>query len=115
MSFPEDFEKMAAPQGPFGRAESAELLADALGLSARKSLLPSALDTQVAGSHYKNFRIQPAEFIEANKLPFLEGCIIKRICRWQSKDGEQDLIKAKHEIDLLLELRRKYPTIKELA
>lgn len=64
----------------------------------------SALDVQVAGSHYKSLAIQPVEFIHANKLGFLEGCIIKRICRWRSKDGVQDLMKIKHEVDLLIEL-----------
>ena len=65
----------------------------------------SALDTQVAGSHYKNFAIQPVEFIEKNAIPFLEGCVIKRMCRHGAKAGAEDLRKAKHEIDLLLQLR----------
>lgn len=66
----------------------------------------SALDTQVGGNHYKNFKIQPVKFIETNDLTFLEGCIIKRICRWsRGGKGKQDLLKARHEIDLLLELR----------
>ena len=68
---------------------------------------PSALDTQVAGGHYKNLKIQPVEFIHANGLGFLEGCIIKRICRWRNKDGIQDLEKIKHEVDLLIELERR--------
>lgn len=62
------------------------------------------LKTQVGGDHYKRFTIQPVEFITKNNLGFLEGCIIKRVCRWQSKDGIQDLEKAKHEIDLLIKL-----------
>lgn len=37
-----------------------------------------ALDTQVGGDHYKTMKIQPVEFIHANGIPFLEGCIIKR-------------------------------------
>lgn len=65
------------------------------------------LDVQVAGSHYKGMKIQPVEFIVANNIPFLEGCIIKRICRWRNKDGIQDLQKIKHEIDLLIELESK--------
>ncbi len=64
----------------------------------------SALDTQVAGNHYKNFVIQPAEFITKNKIGFLEGCVIKRVCRWRAKDGVQDLHKAIHELQLLIEL-----------
>lgn len=50
--------------------------------------------------------IQPVGFIERNGLGFLEGCIVKRICRWRRKDGTRDLLKAKHEIDLLIELSR---------
>ena len=64
----------------------------------------SALDTQVAGSHYKNFRIQPVEFIHQNGIGFLEGCVIKRVCRWRNKDGVQDLHKAIHELQLLIEM-----------
>jgi hypothetical protein len=68
----------------------------------------NALDTQVAGSHYKGKKIQPVEYIHANKLNFLEGCIVKRITRWREKDGFQDLEKIKHEVDLLIEMEKKY-------
>jgi hypothetical protein len=44
------------------------------------------------------------QYIHANKLGFLEGCIVKRITRWRDKDGLKDLLKIKHEIDLLIEL-----------
>jgi hypothetical protein len=67
----------------------------------------SALDTQVAGSHYKDKEIQPVEYIHANRLGFLEGCVVKRITRWRDKPAEhrfQDLEKIKHEVDLLIEL-----------
>lgn len=67
----------------------------------------SALDTQVAGSHYKNFPIQPIEFIHANNLGFLEGCIVKRLCRHKAKNGKEDLLKAIHELELLIELEYK--------
>jgi hypothetical protein len=62
--------------------------------------------TQVP-THYGVMKIQPVEFITANNISFLEGCIIKRICRWRNKDGIQDLQKIKHEIDLLIELESK--------
>lgn len=68
----------------------------------------SALDVQVAGGHYKTKRIQPVEYIAANNLNFLEGCIVKRITRWRDKDGFQDLEKIKHEIDLLIEMEKRY-------
>ena len=62
----------------------------------------SPLAMQVGGEHYKNMAIQPIQFITANNLGFLEGCIVKRISRWRSKDGIQDLQKIKHEVDLLI-------------
>ena len=67
----------------------------------------SALKKQVAGGHYKDKKIQPVEYIHANNLGFLEGCIVKRITRWRDKPAEsrfQDLEKIKHEVDLLIEL-----------
>jgi hypothetical protein len=66
------------------------------------------LDVQVAGNHYKGKKIQPVEYIHANNLNFLEGCIVKRITRWRDKDGFQDLEKIKHEVDLLIEMEKKY-------
>ena len=59
-------------------------------------------NTQIGGSHYKDFPIQPAEFITKNKLTWLEGCVVKRICR--KKNRLEDLQKAKHEIDLIIKL-----------
>ncbi len=67
----------------------------------------SALEKQVAGNHYKEFEIQPVEFITKNKLSFLEGCVIKRICRWRNKNGIEDLQKAIHEIELMIELEKR--------
>lgn len=64
----------------------------------------SALDTQVAGDHYKNMAIQPIEYIHANNLPFAEGSVVKYISRWRAKNGIKDLEKAKHFIELLIEL-----------
>jgi len=67
----------------------------------------SALDTQVAGDHYKDMAIQPVVYIHANKMGFMEGCIVKYISRYKEKNGKQDLLKIKHFVDLLLELE--YP------
>jgi len=68
----------------------------------------SPMDVQIAGDHYKGKLIQPVEYIHANNLNFLEGCIVKRITRWRDKDGFQDLEKIKHEVDLLIEMEKKY-------
>ena len=72
----------------------------------------SALAVQVAGDHYKSLAIQPVEYIHANSIPFIEGSIIKYVTRWKSKGGIKDLEKAKHFIDLLIELetRNSHPT-----
>jgi hypothetical protein len=64
----------------------------------------SATDTQVGGSHYKKFKIQPTEFITKNKIPFIEGCVIKYVVRWRDKNGLQDIDKAIHFLQLLKEL-----------
>lgn len=63
-----------------------------------------ALEKQVGGSHYKNFKIQPIEFITANNLGFIEGNIVKYICRHPFKNKEQDVDKVKHYAELLLDL-----------
>lgn len=67
----------------------------------------SALDTQKGGGHYKGLAIQPVEYIHANGLPFIEGCVIKYVTRWKAKGGVQDLEKARHFIDLLIELEQR--------
>lgn len=63
----------------------------------------SSLDTQIGGDHYKELSIQPIEYILANKLGFCEGNVIKYITRYKSKNGLEDLKKAKHYIDMLIE------------
>lgn len=62
------------------------------------------LKTQVAGSHYKDMKIQPAEFCHANGIPYLEGCAIKYICRHRAKNKAEDIRKAIHFLKLLLKL-----------
>jgi hypothetical protein len=64
-------------------------------------------DKQIGGSHYKEFKIQPSKFVVENKLLYPEGCIIKYIIRHRSKNGKEDLLKAKHFIDMIIE--RDYP------
>jgi hypothetical protein len=60
-------------------------------------------DTQVGGDHYKKMKIQPSEFINKNEMQFAEGNAIKYICRHSSKGRLQDLEKAKHYIDMIIE------------
>lgn len=68
---------------------------------------PSALNTQVGGGHYKDMKIQPVEYIHANGIPFIEGAVIKYVSRWRAKDGVKDLKKARHFLDLLIELEER--------
>lgn len=62
-----------------------------------------ASQTQQGGDHYKKYVIQPTEFIHRNEIGFIEGNVIKYVLRHRDKNGKQDLLKAKHYIDLLLE------------
>lgn len=60
-------------------------------------------EIQVGGVHYRDFAIQPAEFIHKNGIGFLAGNCIKYLCRYKAKNGKEDLLKCKHYIELLLE------------
>ena len=62
---------------------------------------------QIGGSHYKKFKIQPSQFVIENELLYPEGCVIKYIIRHRLKNGKEDLLKAKHFIDMIIQ--RDYP------
>ena len=64
----------------------------------------TALQKQVGGAHYAEMAIQPIEFITANDLSFLEGNIIKYVCRHKKKNGADDIKKAMHYCELLLQM-----------
>lgn len=64
----------------------------------------SALELQVGGDHYKNSKIQPVDYIHANGLNFLEGSVVKYVSRHRNKGKAQDLKKAIHFLQMLLEL-----------
>ncbi len=68
-----------------------------------KGVTYKSLEEQVGGKHYKNMKIQPAEFINENKLLFAEGNAIKYICRHQSKGKADDIQKAIHYLEMILE------------
>jgi len=70
---------------------------------------------QVGGKHYIKYKMQPSQFVTENKLLYPEGSVIKYIVRHQDKGGKEDLLKAKHMIDMIIE--RDYsdkPNIKPL-
>lgn len=62
-----------------------------------------AIDRQEGGSHYKNLAIQPVEYVLANQIGFCEGSVIKYVTRYSAKGGIEDLKKARHFLDLLIE------------
>lgn len=90
----------APPRPPSDRRDAAE--ADPHGAD--------ALATQVGGSHYKGMAIQPVEYIHRNGIGFCEGSAIKYLSRWRQKGGLQDLRKARHFIDLLIEMEKQPAT-----
>ena len=57
---------------------------------------------QVGGTHYEKMAIQPIEFINANNLSYMQGNVIKYVCRYHDKNGIEDLEKAKHYIDMMI-------------
>lgn len=67
---------------------------------------PDANATQVGGSHYKVQQIQPWDFIAANGIGFLAGNVIKYVARFDKKNGVEDLKKARHYLDKLIELEQ---------
>jgi hypothetical protein len=66
------------------------------------------MSKQQGGDHYKKLKIQPVQYIHANNIPFIEGNVIKYVTRWRSKGGIGDLEKAKHFIELLIELENQH-------
>lgn len=65
----------------------------------------SVLNKQVGGNHYKDAAIQPVEFIIANNLSFLAGCVVKRVTRHDKPTGKgvEDIDKAIHELQIIKE------------
>ena len=69
-----------------------------------KAIGTDPLALQVGGDHYKCLAIQPIEYITKNNLGYCEANVVKYISRWRDKGGKKDLEKAKHYIDLLIQL-----------
>lgn len=65
--------------------------------------MASAFDNQEGGDHYKEQAIQPIQFIFWNRIGYAEGNVIKYVSRWRSKGGVEDLKKARHYLDMLIE------------
>lgn len=69
--------------------------------------LSTPLADQIGGDHYSKLAIQPVDYIHANKLGFIEGCVVKYVSRHKNKNGKQDIEKAIHFLNILLELEYK--------
>lgn len=67
------------------------------------NIIPS-LERQEGGNHYKDKPIQPIEYNYHNDLPFIEGTVVKYVTRWRDKGGLQDIRKAIHFLEMLIEL-----------
>ena len=65
-------------------------------------LKPTTMNRQVGGDHYLKYKIPIIDFIVQNKVPFREANIIKYVLRAPDKAGLQDLLKAKHYLEMLI-------------
>lgn len=65
----------------------------------------SALDTQPGGVHYKEMKIQPIEYVIANNIGYCEGNVIKYVSRHRTKNGKEDILKAIHYLQFILEFQ----------
>ena len=63
-----------------------------------------SLNDQVGGIHYKTLPIQPIVYCELNGLSACESAVVKYVSRWRNKGGVEDLKKARHYLDILIEM-----------
>lgn len=63
----------------------------------------SVLDRQPGGTHYQT-SIQPVQYIFANDLNYFEGCVLKYVTRHRKKNGAEDIRKAIHYLEMILEM-----------
>jgi hypothetical protein len=75
--------------------------------AAWERLSPTPKDTQVGGEHYTKNSIQPIDYILENNLGWCEANAVKYLTRWKNKNGIEDLKKARHYIDLLIDREEK--------
>ena len=92
--YPDESEYYPLPSPPYYNPEDV----------AFKESTNSPLDVQEGGNHYKKYKIQPIEYIHANGIGYLEGNVIKYVTRHQDKNGVEDIKKAMHYLELILEM-----------
>ena len=83
--------------------ESTEI-EDEIDYSEKPNSIETALSTQIGGDHYKNLTIQPFEYCMKNNFNAGQTLVIRYITRYKDKNGLEDLLKAKHCIEMLIEL-----------
>jgi len=71
-----------------------------------EQITETANNYQEGGNHYNKKTIQPWDYVAANDLGFFEGNIVKYVTRWKDKGGVEDLKKARHYLDKLIELQK---------
>lgn len=67
----------------------------------------TANDRQPGGDHYMKKAIQPWDFITDNNMPYLDGNVVRYITRWRDKNGLDDLYKAQHYLEKIIENEKK--------
>ena len=84
-----------------------ETLQDWVEKNVREIMKYEHEEEQVGGTHYKECKIEPGEFIEANEILFFEGCVIKRMARHNKPTGKglEDIEKAIQELQLIKKYR----------
>ena len=103
-------QKESKMNNPANLAEAYNLQAHKEAIEERRGSIEHEVKTanakQVGGAHYQT-SIQPWDYIIANKLGYLEGNIINYVSRWKEKGGVQDLKKAQHYLEKLIEVNGK--------
>ena len=75
-----------------------------LAVKTKEPKSSNSLNTQVGGAHYKKYKIQPVEYAMANELNYCQANAVKYVTRYKDKGGIEDLRKAIHNIEILIEL-----------
>ena len=68
--------------------------------------MSNSLNIQIGGDHYTKLKIQPMEYSMANGLDACQHTIIKYVTRFRDKNGLEDLKKAQHTLDMLIEFEQ---------
>lgn len=96
------------------KAEAAAILGDrpwetqSPATSVQPAPVPTAFAKQIGGDHYKHLPIQPIEYCQRNGLGAVESFVVKYVTRWKNKGGIEDLRKAIHLLEMLVEMEKSH-------